>query len=134
MREAIRFNGKINSCTISQSGDKFYASFSLQITKDEYNDTHKINVNCNDDIVGIDLGIKEFISLSNGLQIKAPKPLDKFNRLLVKRSRQLSRKLHAKTKQEVLQGIKKSNNYLKASQKLNKLHSKISNIMSDFLH
>lgn len=58
----------------------------MQITKDEYNDTHKINVNCNDDVVGIDLGIKEFISLSNGLQIKAPKPLDKFNRLLVKRS------------------------------------------------
>ena len=134
MREAIRFNGKINSVTISCKANKFYASFSLQITKDEYNDTHKINVNCNDDVVGIDLGIKEFISLSNGLQIKAPKPLDKFNRLLVKRSRQLSRKLHAKTKQEALQGIKKSNNYLKASQKLNKLHSKISNIRSDFLH
>lgn len=134
MREAIRFNGKINSVTISCKANKFYASFSLQITKDEYNNTHKINVNCNDDVVGIDLGIKEFISLSNGLQIKAPKPLDKFNSLLVKRSRQLSRKLHAKTKQEALQGIKKSNNYLKASQKLNKLHSKISNIRSDFLH
>ena len=43
MREAIRFNGKINSVTISCKANKFYASFSLQITKDEYNDTHKIN-------------------------------------------------------------------------------------------
>ena len=36
MREAIRFNGKINSCTISQNGDKFYASFNMQISNDEY--------------------------------------------------------------------------------------------------
>ena len=53
---------------------------------------------------------------------------------MVKRARQLSKKQHAKTKQEVLQGIKKSNNYIKASMKLNKLHSKISNIRADFLH
>ena len=53
---------------------------------------------------------------------------------MVKRARQLSKKQHAKTKQEVLQGIKKSNNYIKASMKLNKLHSKILNIRADFLH
>ncbi|EOH4463906.1 RNA-guided endonuclease InsQ/TnpB family protein, partial [Campylobacter jejuni] len=127
LREKLRFIGKINSVTISQKADKFYASFSMQISQDEYNKTHKITIK-NNQSVGIDLGIKEFISLSNGLQIKAPKPLNKLNRLLVKRARQLSKKQHAKTKQEVLQGIKKSNNYKKASIKLNKLHSKISNI------
>ncbi|HDZ5081489.1 TPA: transposase, partial [Campylobacter jejuni] len=133
LREKLRFIGKINSVTISQKADKFYASFSMQISQDEYNKTHKITIK-NNQSVGIDLGIKEFISLSNGLQIKAPKPLNKLNRLLVKRARQLSKKQHAKTKQEVLQGIKKSNNYKKASIKLNKLHSKISNIRADFLH
>lgn len=133
LREKLRFSGKINSVTISQKADKFYASFSVQISQDEYNKTHKITTK-NNQSVGIDLGIKEFISLSNGLQIKAPKPLNKLNRLLVKRARQLSKKQHAKTKQEVLQGIKKSNNYIKASMKLNKLHSKISNIRTDFLH
>ena len=133
LREKLRFIGKINSVTISQKADKFYASFSMQISQDEYNKTHKITIK-NNQSVGIDLGIKEFISLSNGLQIKAPKPLNKLNRFLVKRARQLSKKQHAKTKQEVLQGIKKSNNYIKASMKLNKLHSKISNIRADFLH
>ncbi|PPB57245.1 hypothetical protein CDQ71_07555 [Campylobacter hyointestinalis subsp. hyointestinalis] len=44
MREKLRFNGKINSCTISQSGDKFYASFSVEISQDEYNKTHKATV------------------------------------------------------------------------------------------
>lgn len=133
MREKLRFKGKINNVVISQKANKFYASFSMQISQDEYNKKRKINSNHNA-IVGIDLGIKEFISLSNGLQVKAPKPLNKLNRLLIKRSRVLSKKQHAKTKQEALQGVKKSNNYLKASMKLNKLHSKISNIRNDFLH
>lgn len=133
LREKLRFIGTINSVTISQKADKFYSSFSMQISQDEYNKTHKITIK-NNQSVGIDLGIKEFISLSNGLQIKAPKPLNKLNRFLVKRARQLSKKQHAKTKQEALQGIKKSNNYIKASMKLNKLHSKISNIRADFLH
>ena len=33
-----------------------------------------------------------------------------------------------------MQGIKKSNNYLKQSVKLNKLHTKIANVRNDFLH
>lgn len=133
MREKLRFNGKINSYTISQKGDKFFASFSMQITKEEYIRTHP-KAKRNNLALGVDLGLKSFLSLSNGLEIKAPKSLNKFNRLLIKRSRQLSKKQYAKTKQEALQGIKKSNNYQKASIKLNKLHRKISNIRSDFLH
>ncbi|CUA64453.1 TPA: transposase [Campylobacter fetus subsp. venerealis] len=133
IREKLRFNGKINSVTISQKANKFYASFSMQISHDEYNKTHKIK-NLNNQSIGIDLGIKEFVCLSNGLMIKAPKPLNKLTRLLVKRQRRLSKKQHAKTKQEAINGVKKSNNYLKESKKLAKLHSKIANIRSDFLH
>lgn len=133
MTERLRFNGKINSVVISQRADKFYASFSMQISKDEFDKTHKANLN-NKQIVGIDLGIKEFISLSNGLQIKAPKPLNKLNRALIKRQRQLTKKQHAKTKQEAISGVKKSNNYIKASKNLAKLHTKIANIRNDFLH
>ena len=133
MREAIRFNGKINSCTISQSGDKFYASFSIQIDKNEYMIKHKNSKRTNL-ALGIDLGISSFVTLSNGLSIKAPKPLNKLTRLLTKRQRQLSKKQHPKTKSEAIQGVKKSNNYQKASIKLNKFHRKISNIRSDFLH
>ncbi|EDP7562032.1 transposase, partial [Campylobacter jejuni] len=133
MREKLRFEGKINSVTISQKANKFFASFSVEINEENFHKTHKKVLNTNN-CLGIDVGLKSFISLSNGLQIKAPKPLNKLNRLLVKRARQLSKKQHAKTKQEILQGIKKSNNYKKASIKLNKLHSKISNIRADFLH
>lgn len=134
LRERLRFNGKINCVTISQRADKFYASFSMQISKDEYERSHKIAKLNEPRTLGIDLGLNSFVSLSNGLNITAPKPLNKLTRLLAKRYRQLSRKSHARTKQERLKGIKKSNNYLKASAKVAKLHSKISNIRQDFLH
>lgn len=133
LREHLRFNGKINSVTISQNADKFYASFSIEISKEEYDKTHKLSKQTNQGI-GIDIGLKSFVSLSNGLEIKAPKPLHKLTRLLIKRSRQLSKKQHPKTKGEVLKGIKKSNNYIKATMKLNKVHKKIANIRTDFLH
>lgn len=133
MREELRFNGKINSYTISQKGDKFFVSISMQITKEEYIKTHR-KANSNTLALGIDLGLKSFLTLSNGLEIKAPRPLARLNRFLIKRSRQLSRKQHAKTKQEVLQGVKKSKNYQKATLKLNKLHRRVANIRSDFLH
>lgn len=133
LREPLKFNGKINSITISQNADKFYVSFSIEISKEEYDKTHKLPKQTNQGI-GIDIGLKSFVSLSNGLEIKAPKPLNKLTRLLIKRSRQLSKKQHPKTKGEVLKGIKKSNNYIKATMKLNKVHKKIANIRTDFLH
>ena len=133
LKEKLRFKGKINGLVISQNANKFYASFNMQIDKSEYEATHKTKQS-ESLSVGIDLGISSFATLSNGLSIKAPKPLDKLTRLLAKRQRQLSKKQHAKTKQEVVQGIKKSNNFIKASKKLSKLHSKISNIRRDFIH
>ena len=130
MREALRFNGKINNVVISQKANKYFASFSMEITEDEYKRTHK-PIKHNRLNVGIDLGISNFATLSSGLVITAPKPLDKLTRLLVRRQRQLSKKVHPKTKDDK---TKKSKNYLKASNKLAKLHTKIANIRLGFLH
>lgn len=41
LKEPLRFNGKINNVVISQKADKFFASFSMKISKAEYNRTHK---------------------------------------------------------------------------------------------
>ena len=133
MCEKLRFNGKINNVVISQKADKFFASFSMEITEDEYKRTHKPKQS-NNVIVGVDLGISNFATLSNGLQIKSPKPLDKLTRRIIRLSRQLNKKQHPKTKGEALKGVKKSNNYVKASLKVAKLHTKIANNQIDFLH
>ena len=130
LRERLRFEGKINNVVISQKANKFFASFSMEITEAEYKRTHK-KVKANRQSVGIDLGISNFATLSNGLVITAPKPLDKLTRLLTRRQRQLNKKVHPKTKGDK---TKKSNNYVKMSLKVAKLHTRIANNRLDFLH
>ena len=79
MTKHIRFNyAKINNVCISQSGGKFYASFSLEITEEEYKRTHpNVDLVDADRKVGIDLGIKSALILSDGIAIDNPKPLKK---------------------------------------------------------
>jgi len=76
LTENIRFKGHINSCVISQQGEHFYASFNIEISEDEYKRTHKGNEeNTEHTIVGIDVGLKAFVTTDAGLLIQAPKPL-----------------------------------------------------------
>lgn len=130
LREKLRFTGKINSATISQKANKFYASFNVEIDDSEFKRTHKVKIE-NNRTLGVDIGLKSFVSLSSGLEMKAPKPLNKLTRKLIRVSRQLSKKQHPKTKGDT---TKKSNNYKKQSIKLGKLHTKIANVRKDFLH
>jgi len=72
--------------------------------------------------VGIDLGIKDFATLSNGDKIENPKFLKKNLKKLKKEQRTLSKK------------VKGSNNRNKQRIKVAKLHNKIRNMRNDFLH
>ena len=136
MAEHIRFNyAKINNACISQSGGHFYVSFSLQITEEEYKRTHP-NVDLVDGSrkVGVDVGIKSALILSDGIAIDNPKPLKKNLRKIKRLSRQLSKRVHPKTKEERLQGAKKSNSYMKLSVRLAHAQGRVANIRRDFLH
>ncbi len=136
MVEHIRFNyTKINNVCISQSGGKFYASFSLEITEEEYKRTHP-NVDLVDGNrkVGIDVGIKSALILSDGIAIENPKPLKNNLRKIKRLSRQLSKRVHPKTKEERLKGVGKSNNYMKLSVRLAHAQGRVANIRRDFLH
>lgn len=134
MTEMLRFIGKVNSMTISQQGDKFFASFSVNITEDEYFRTHPHATNSKKKTVaGVDLGIKSALVLSDGIAVENPKFLKHHSRKIVKISRQLDKRTHARTKQERLSGVKKSKNYLKLSVKLSNAQRKVANIRRDFL-
>lgn len=133
MAEHLRFNGHINHVRMSQAGNRFYASFSMEITEEEYNRTHpNATIDKKKRIVGIDMGIHNAIVLSDGIKIEDPKPLKKKLRKQQRLSRQLSKRQHARTKQERLQGVKKSNNYKKLSIRLGNLDRQIANIRRDF--
>jgi putative transposase len=75
-----------------------------------------------DSSVGIDLGISTFATLSNGQKIKAPKPLKKRIRKLKKLSKSLSRKTKGSKRHEC------------SRKRLAKLHAKLADTRTDFLH
>lgn len=76
----------------------------------------------NDNVVGIDLGIKSLLTLSDGTNIDNPRWIRSSEKQLKKLQKQLSKK------------IKGSNNRNKARLRLARKHEKIKNQKTDFLH
>lgn len=132
MSERLRFDGKMMGVKISQEGDKFFASFQVQITEEEYRRTHPKTKRERHGAVGIDLGLKETMTLSDGIAVSNPRTLRKHQRKITRLSRQLSKRQHAKTKQERLRGVRRSNNYRKLSRRLGKEHHHVANIRRNF--
>lgn len=116
LKENLRFNGKILNATVFKKGGKWFVSVGVEIDNPpKFNaKTHKS--------VGIDLGITDLATLSDGTKIGAPKPLKTKLKQLKRLSKSLSRKQ------------KGSNNREKAKTKLSRLHYKISCIRKDFTH
>jgi putative transposase len=75
--------------------------------------------------VGVDLGLRDYTTLSDGTKVTGAKP----NKLLSSRVRRLNKSLSRKTGSK--KGERKSNNFIKAQQKLSRLHAKIANIRND---
>ena len=107
--------GRIVNATISQepSGKYFVSLCCVDVPEKEYNPTNNV--------IGIDLGLKEFLITSDGEMIPNPKYLAKQQRKLTKLQRQLSRK------------SKGSANRNKARIKVARQHEKIVSQRKDFL-
>ena len=116
MTEHLRYNGKILSTKVFTKGGKWFVSIAVEL-----DDTQKPLPKTGKS-VGLDLGITDLATLSDGTKIQAPKPLKNKLKKLQRLSKSLSRKQ------------KGSNNREKAKTKLSRLHYKISNIRKGFLH
>lgn len=109
--------GKVKHITIKQDGNQWFCSVCVNLkTK---NLTTKINL---DKVVGIDVGLKTYATMSDGSKIENPKILKKYEKKLKRENRRLSRKK------------KDSKNRIKQRLKVSKLHRKIKNIRKDFQH
>ena len=107
--------GLIKKCSISKtSTGKYYVSI---LVEKEYQPVKKTNKK-----VGIDLGLNDFISLSNGSKTKGIRYLKKYEKDLNLNQKHLSRK------------VKGSNRYEKQRLKVCRIHEKITNSRSDMLH
>ena len=109
------FNGIIKHATISKDCDgKYYISLYC-LDNSDYS-LSPVNKQ-----IGVDLGIKKYLTMSNGRKIDNPKNLTKSQAKLAKEQRKLS---HMK---------KGSNNYNKQKVKIAIVYKKITNQRNDFL-
>jgi putative transposase len=128
---------RILSATISREADRWFVSLTYVV---ERPDPELREAKSPEDIIGVDLGLESFATLSDGMKVEAPKPLRKAMRLLERRSRQLSRKqkrmvveIDPRTGEERKRTVF-SKNFKMASLRLARLHRRVRNIRRDFLH
>ena len=115
-RNTNNINGKIKSATISREPNgKYYVSVLYEI----YDKVPEITPRT---IVGIDLGIKKLLTLSDGITYDNNKYIDKYEKKIKRKQRELARK------------EKGSNNYYKCKKELAILHSKLANARKYYIH
>ena len=115
-RNIDNINGKIKSATISrESNGKYYVSVLYEMYD-------KIPVINHRTIVGIDLGIKKLLTLSDGTVYDNNKYIDKYAKRIKRKQRELSRK------------EKGSKNYYKCKKELAIFHSKLANARKFYTH
>ncbi len=106
---------KILSATVSEKAGRWFVSVQIETET-------PIPQQKNDEIVGVDIGVKSLAVCSNGKTFKNPKALRSRLKQLKRLQQHMSRK------------VKGSNNRKKAVHKVAKLHLHIANIRKDGLH
>lgn len=106
----------MKTCTIRRDVDRWYACFPVEIPVTVMETKHPKNP------IGIDVGLKSLITLSNGEKIEPPKYLRKMQKRLRREQRRLSRKR------------KGSNNRDKQRIKVARVHRKVRLQRTDFNH
>ena len=115
-RNKINIQGRIKSATISRDiNDKYYVSLIFEIPDVEVLLKPR-------SIVGLDLGVKKLITLSNGISYDNNKYILKYEKRIKRKQRELSRK------------EEKSNNYYKCKKELAKLYTKLKNSRKYYIH
>ena len=114
MREKLRLDGKIMSAVVSRTAGRWFVSIQVEIEAPEFQ--------VGGSALGVDLGIKELATVSDGRVFGNPRPLKTKKRQLRLYQKAVSRKKRG------------SNNRKKAIHRLQRLHYQISCIRKDAQH
>jgi putative transposase len=138
IREALRFDGRIVSATISRDGDEWYVSIQVDVPHTAAIHQHSGTA------VGIDVGISHLATTSDGEHLSLPtKALEVLQKRLLRQQRKLSRRWSGKIKKghadKALRDddgklLPKSNRFVAQSNRVGKLHRRIARIRQDALH
>jgi len=118
--ESLRFEGKVNNVVVKRIANMYFAVINVEVP--DSIPTLKPKVGDNQAIVGIDLGIKTMMVLSDGTTYENPKALKSNLKGLKRLQRSLSRK------------VKGSKNRKKQQIKVARKHYRIANIRKNAIH
>ena len=116
MREALRLPGKILCATVSRTADGGFVAISVET------DVPTVASETQAARVGVDLGVRNLATLSDGQTVEGPKPLRSSLKRLARLNRSLSRKTLG------------SRNWVKTKLRVGRCHARIANIRKDALH
>jgi len=121
LSENLRFDGKILGATVSRTADRWFIAVQVEMPDETV-------PACDNQAVGVDLGVKTLATLSDGVHMIGSKT----NRRHAERLRRLNQALSRKT--GARRGEKKSANFIKARKRISRLYATIANIRSDETH
>ena len=127
--------GKVKTSSINQDGSHWYLSLVCEVEKEIIKKPLEEAI---PNIIGIDMGINHFATLSDGRKISNPQTLKKYQKRLIHEQKALSRKelkenvVEENGEQKIFK--KSSKNRLKQLKKVQILNRKVRNIRKDFLH
>ena len=98
------------SVVIKKEYDKYYAGITFKLKREDYINSLTYKVEDTNKAIGIDLGAKQYITTSCGLNIECDRPLSKLLKREAFLNRSLSRKVHPLCKGDT---TPKSKNYIK---------------------
>lgn len=114
-RNSRKVEGETKQVTVSLSAGKWYVS--IQTEREVKEPKHP-----SESVIGIDMGVAKFATLSDGSSIEPLNSFRKHEKILAKQQKRLSKK------------VKFSRNWQKQKAKIQRQHQKISNVRKDFLH
>ena len=120
-----KIKGIIKSVTISKNSINHY--FVSILCEEEIEELPKTNKN-----IGIDLGIKEFATMSDCTKVENLKLSKEYEKKLKREQRKLSRR--CKLAKDSDKKLSDSKNYQKQKKKVAKIHNKIRNKRKDFIN
>lgn len=115
----------IKQATITKKNNRYYISISF----DDNMPTPKPVIAQSS--IGLDVGINSLIATSKDVKIANPRYTKEYARALKLASRHLSRKQHSRKKGDT---TPKSKRYIKQQRKVARIHEKIANSRSDYIH
>ena len=117
IKQSRTFEGRILNATVSHTASgKYFVSLCIEMDKEKLMSTNDGKQ------IGIDVGLKEFYTDSNGNTVANPRILKKLSKKLSREQRRFSHKMP------------KSRNREKARIRVAKVYERITNIRKDFLH